>query len=210
MGRISKYVGQTNRALVRKLGFPNAFSKQTDRLSGEALRAACADLPQRWEKCLEREEQICASNAAVYIFKHRITDRLARIGRKHPAMTVGLTTALWLCGILPHRPSVDHWMLAEAKHRPIWLPPDVQVHRSRNAQVGAFKLTLTGQRIHVHAPLRATLDCIRFREELGEDAVADALRAVLTSCRVDRATLLEEARQTKVARPLLELLLILH
>jgi len=205
MGMLAKYIlRQPNRGFLRKLGFTRTLGHAMGPITTADLRAA--NIPHNWVTWLSREEAICSSNAAVYIFHGRITDRLARMSRKHPAMTVGLTTALWLAKALPERPAVDHFMLDEAKRRPIWLPPDVSVHRSRHAARDTFDTVIDGIHVPTHLPLRALLDCIRFRDELGDDAVVAAIKAALASHVVELSVLLAQAKLTRVHKPLRRLL----
>lgn len=206
MSRPAKYIlRQPNRGLLRKLGFTQALGGSAAAVTPEALRSA--GIKDIWVEFLASEQRVCASNAAVYLFRGQLSDRLARMARKHPAMTVGLTTALWLANVLPERPSTDHWMIAEAKRRPIWLPPDVRVHRSRHAAHDTFATVLAGEAVNVHTPLRAMLDCVRFRRELGRDVVLEALRAVVASGVVALPVLLARATTARVRKPLLRLLI---
>lgn len=205
VARPNKYgFRQPNRGVLRMLGFTRTLGRPTQSITSSELRAA--GLKEVWVKWLAREEFVCASNPALYIFKGRITDPMARLSRWHPAMTVGLTTALWLASVLPERPSIDHWMIDEAKRRPIWLPPGVVVHRSRHASKDTFHTLMSGISVPAHLPLRAVLDCVRFREVLGQAAVLGAIKAVLASGAVHLPALLAAAKATKVCKPLLHLL----
>jgi hypothetical protein len=193
---------QPNRGFLRSIGASRELGDEPI-----SIEAVCAlGLRRNTLAWLAREYLVCSSNAALYIFHGRITDPLARMARKHPDMTAGLTTALWLAGVLDERPPIDHWMIADARHRPIWLPKNVRVHRSRNARDDTFVSNFSGAEVRVHLPLRATLDCIRFRAELGDKAVANTVKTVLATGAVDLPTLLAHAKHTKVLRPLLELL----
>ena len=152
------------------------------------------------------EREICASNAGLYIVEGTITDRLARLARRHPMMTVGLTTALWLNKVLPERPAVDHWMINHAKLRPIWLPPDTHVHLSRHALDDTVVVSLDRRLVTVSQPIRALLDCLRFRKVLGHEVVLAALKALLERSRVELMVLRAHARLEKLEKPLLRLL----
>ena len=198
------FLHQPNRGFLRSLRFSRALGVSSEPATGDALRAA--GIKKRWVEWLAREEHICSSNAAVYVFQRRIIDRVARTAVRHPAMTAGLTTALWLHNVLPTRPPVDHWMIAQAKHRPIWLPPDVRVHRSRHGAEDTFLAVLSGSLVRAHVPLRAALDCVRFRGALGDDVALAAIRATLASGVVELQVLLAHAKRTKVHEPLLRLL----
>ena len=205
VGCLGKYfIRQPNRAFLRKLGFSRSLGAFDRPVSTAELRAA--GVREHWVKWLSREERICSSNAAVYIYRGKVTDRLERMARWHPAMTAGLTTALWLGDVLPERPTIDHWMIDEAKRRPIWLPPDVSVHRSRHAMDDTFEVVRWGEPFRAHLPLCAVLDCVRFRDELGHSAVLSALKFALASRAVDLQLLLFHAKRTKVCKPLLRIL----
>ncbi len=194
---------EPNRGFLRELGCVTEL-RSTTAITLEGLRAAhMPELELRW---FAREQAICAADPAVYVFHKHLIDRLARLARRHQNMTVGLTTALWLTDVLPQRPAIDHWVIPHAKLRPVWLPAHAQVHLSRHAGEDCWLQTLDRIEVRVSPPLRATLDCIRFRDRLGRAEVVTALRAALHHRQVGLDLLRGHARFERLEKPLLGLL----
>ena len=192
-----------NRGFLRKRGvvrqLRGSMSITLDELRATKLR----DHELAW---LARERDVCAANAGLYIVEGRLTDPLARLARRHHMMTVGLTTALWLHHLLDARPAVDHWMINHAKWRPIWLPPNTQVHLSRNALDETVTTQVDGIEVRVAGHLTAVLDCIRFREVLGEEVALGAVKSLRRHLLYEMPGLQERARAERLEKPLLRLL----
>lgn len=196
-----------NRGFLRAWGYVPALGSAAVITLEDLEAAGLREHAVRW---LRRERDICAVDPAFYIFQGKVLDRLARLGRRHKKMTVGLTTALWLSNVIGLRPPVDHWLIPHARWRPIWTPPHTQVHLSRHARDETFIHTRCDIALRVSQPQRALLDCIRFRDVLGRNVVATALKAALEQGHVELNLLMERARLERLQKPLLHLLAELH
>ncbi|MBL8951915.1 MAG: hypothetical protein JNK82_14125 [Myxococcaceae bacterium] len=132
-------------------------------------------------------------------------DRQVRLGNRHRHMTLGLTSALWRTGVVEHQPAIDHWLIPHPRWRPVWLPSHSQVHLSRHANEPCLIERFDKVTLRVSTPLRAMLDCIRFRELLGRDIVLDALRGFSARSDLGLQALRVYARREKLLKPLLSL-----
>jgi hypothetical protein len=142
-----------------------------------------------------------AKRARGVYFPHEVVpDRLVILLAKYPRMVVGLTTALWMHGILARRPKEDWLVQALNSREPVRYPQAVMVRTTWPHQ-HIEELKLQGVTFSVQQPARAVVDCIRFRQRLGPRRIRWVLEEVLASGKVTVEAIREIAAETRLRKP---------
>jgi hypothetical protein len=133
-------------------------------------------------------------------------DYAVLMARKYRGLTLGLTSALWLQGVLPDPPTNDWWVLARRDRLPSMRLPSMRFVRSSWPREDRELRLLDGTPIHCQSVARALLDCVRFRRRLGEGVAEAALSRALESGAVDVEALMRRAEELRVRAPLRHML----
>jgi hypothetical protein len=129
-----------------------------------------------------------------------VPDRLVILLAKYPRMVVGLTTALWMHGVLARRPKEDWLVHALNCPEPIRYPQAVMV-RTTWPYEHIEEMKLQGVTFSVQEPARAAVDCVRFRQRIGPRRVRGILQEALASGKVTVEAIRGIARSTRVLKP---------
>jgi hypothetical protein len=141
----------------------------------------------------------------VYGKPRTMMDSIAVQATKYPRLVLGMTTALWMHGII-ERPVNDRWLIGARDRVPGWFSPNARFHRSRWAHAGVDDRTFQRVPVRVQSPLWAALSCVRFRRAIGISTAREAVGRTIASGHVTRAELFDAARECHLAGPLAELL----
>jgi hypothetical protein len=156
------------------------------------------DLSANWVHVFSWEFQKRARG--VYFPREVVPDRLVILLAKYPRIVVGLTTALWMHGILAKRPKEDWLVHALNCPERIRYPQAVMVRTTWPYQ-HIEELKLQGVTFSVQQPARAAVDCVRFRQRLGPRRVRWILKEALASGKVTVEAMREIARSTRLRKP---------
>lgn len=128
------------------------------------------------------------------------------MARKYRGLTVGLTSALWLQGVLRDLPPDDWWVISRDGRLPSMRLPTMRFVRSSWPLEDRERLELDGTWIHCQSSVRAVLDCVRLRRRLGEGVAEAALHRALRVKAVTVEALEHRAEELHVHAPLREML----
>jgi len=134
---------------------------------------------------------------------------LMTVCKRVPKGVVCLISALNFHGLTTQMP-YEVWLAIDRKaHRPRIKHPPVRIVRfsGETLRFGVESHTIQGVRIRVTSPAKTVADCFKYRNKVGTDVAAEALRAFRRSRKGGMDDLWEAAevcRVTNVMRPYLE------
>ncbi len=134
----------------------------------------------------------------LYVSRERCLEALALTVAKTPRLVVGLTTALWMRGVISVRPNVPWFVLGLRDRIPRWTAQRARFTRSSWPDLATDLQTLDGVPVRVQTAARAAVDCVRC---LPADEAAVALKAALAE-QVTSTQLLDVAQQTRFSAPM--------
>lgn len=130
-------------------------------------------------------------------------DPLLILARKYPGLTLGVTSALWAHDLI-ERPAQDWWIMGNNARRPRLPCERARFLRSSwpREDTDPVELFYARAMVVTQSPVRALLDCLRFRKKLGEEQVDAAFRAALHKNVVNTAVLEMRAAELHIYHPL--------
>jgi hypothetical protein len=129
-------------------------------------------------------------------------DPLIVMSRKYPSLTLGLTSALWLHGLLEQRPESDWWILANKSRRPQLPQPQAKFVRSSWPLEDRELLRYDGTGMQAQSIVRALIDSVRFEHLVGPQATRAVLKHALSCGAVTQDSLVERASALHFRRPM--------
>jgi predicted transcriptional regulator of viral defense system len=125
---------------------------------------------------------------------------LVAVAKRVPEAVICLISALAFHEITTEIPHEIHIALPRQKRTP-WLEyPPIRVYRfsSQALNAGVETHRIDGVQVHVFNAAKTVADCIKFRNQIGQDVANQALRMALESRKARPSELLEYARVCRV------------
>lgn len=166
---------------------------------------AAYEVPHQWLQVLSGLE-LQQIGPGLYVPHGARVDGRVVLAKKYPNLTLGLTSALWVRGVLSERPEYQWWVLGSRDRLPSLRKPHMRFARSSWPQEDREELELDGTTIPCQSVVRALLDCVRFRGRLGPGVAARALQRALETEAVSAEALRHRAEELHVHAPLRRLL----
>ncbi len=135
----------------------------------------------------------------------QVSSRLL-LANKYHRLTLGLRSALAAHGIAPWPLGGDWWVIGQKGHVPADAPPGDRFFRSSWPREDRALVDLDGTQVMAQSPIRALIDCVRFRRRLDEGLAEGLLAFTLMQRAVDVAALLKRAKELHALTPVRELL----